>query len=178
MSLQTLKDQKGFTIVELLIVIVVIGILAAITIVAFNGIQNRGKATSAQSLASGIAKKVEVYNTDPDTTGYPSTLADLTGAATTAPYYVASDSVVPATSFAASNNDVAKRVVFQVCGHNGAATAAGSAANVIAGTKTGARVGHWSGSGTGVTYINVGTIAHTGTPSTSNPFIACYNSNS
>jgi prepilin-type N-terminal cleavage/methylation domain-containing protein len=35
--------QKGFTIVELLIVIVVIGILAAITIVAYNGVQARAK---------------------------------------------------------------------------------------------------------------------------------------
>jgi prepilin-type N-terminal cleavage/methylation domain-containing protein len=33
--------QKGFTIVELLIVIVIIAILAAITIVAYNGIQGR-----------------------------------------------------------------------------------------------------------------------------------------
>ncbi|MFZ2836491.1 MAG: prepilin-type N-terminal cleavage/methylation domain-containing protein [Candidatus Saccharimonadales bacterium] len=32
------KQQSGFTIVELLIVIVIIGILAAITIVAYNGI--------------------------------------------------------------------------------------------------------------------------------------------
>lgn len=36
-----MKRQTGFTIVELLIVIVVIAILAAITIVAYNGIQNR-----------------------------------------------------------------------------------------------------------------------------------------
>jgi prepilin-type N-terminal cleavage/methylation domain-containing protein len=35
--------QKGFTIVELLIVIVVIGILAAITVVAFNGVQQRAE---------------------------------------------------------------------------------------------------------------------------------------
>ncbi len=35
--------HKGFTIVELLIVIVIIGILAAITIVAFNGAQQRGR---------------------------------------------------------------------------------------------------------------------------------------
>ena len=62
MSLQTLKNQKGFTIVELLIVIVVIGILAAITIVAFNGVQNRGKASSAQSAASSLDKKAEAYN--------------------------------------------------------------------------------------------------------------------
>jgi prepilin-type N-terminal cleavage/methylation domain-containing protein len=59
MSLQTLKNQKGFTIVELLIVIVVIGILAAITIVAFNGIQDRGKTSSGQALASSVAKKIE-----------------------------------------------------------------------------------------------------------------------
>ena len=63
MSLQTLKDQKGFTIVELLIVIVVIGILAAITIVAYNGIQNRAKSTAGQNLASQVAKKAESWNT-------------------------------------------------------------------------------------------------------------------
>ena len=37
------KTKSGFTIVELLIVIVVIGILAAITIVAYNGIQSRAR---------------------------------------------------------------------------------------------------------------------------------------
>ena len=41
--------QTGFTIVELLIVIVVIGVLAAITIVAFNGIQNRANDSTVQS---------------------------------------------------------------------------------------------------------------------------------
>lgn len=55
--------QRGFTIVELLIVIVVIAILAAISIVAYNGIQNRGKASSAQSLASQVSKKAEAWNT-------------------------------------------------------------------------------------------------------------------
>lgn len=53
---------RGFTIVELLIVIVVIAILAAITIVAYNGIQNRAKTSSAQSAAVNLDKKVETYN--------------------------------------------------------------------------------------------------------------------
>lgn len=54
-------NQKGFTIVELLIVIVVIAILAAISIVAYTGIQQRARNSQAQSLASQVAKKAEVY---------------------------------------------------------------------------------------------------------------------
>ena len=45
-----MKSKSGFTIVELLIVIVVIAILAAITIVAYNGIQQR--ANNAQRIAA------------------------------------------------------------------------------------------------------------------------------
>ncbi|MDB5165339.1 MAG: Fimbrial protein, partial [Candidatus Saccharibacteria bacterium] len=46
--------QRGFTIVELLIVIVVIGILAAITIVAYNGIQNRARVSSVNSALTQV----------------------------------------------------------------------------------------------------------------------------
>lgn len=52
------KQQTGFTIVELLIVIVVIGILAAITIVAYNGIQSRAKAASRDSDIALINKAI------------------------------------------------------------------------------------------------------------------------
>lgn len=53
------SKQTGFTIVELLIVIVVIGILAAITIVAYNGVQNRARDTVAASDLSSNAKKMQ-----------------------------------------------------------------------------------------------------------------------
>ncbi|MBC7943600.1 prepilin-type N-terminal cleavage/methylation domain-containing protein [Candidatus Saccharibacteria bacterium] len=53
--------QTGFTIVELLIVIVVIGILAAITIVAYNGIQNRSRDVRTQSDIKNTYTVVEKY---------------------------------------------------------------------------------------------------------------------
>jgi prepilin-type N-terminal cleavage/methylation domain-containing protein len=56
--------QRGFTIVELLIVIVVIGILAAITIVAYNGVQNRAYDTSVQSDLNAMAKKISTESAD------------------------------------------------------------------------------------------------------------------
>ena len=59
---QTQTKSRGFTIVELLIVIVVIAILAAITIVAYNGIQNRARTSASQSAANTVIKKAEAAN--------------------------------------------------------------------------------------------------------------------
>ncbi len=53
--------RRGFTIVELLIVVVVIAILAAITIVAYNGIQNRAKESAAQAAAKQAFTKIQAY---------------------------------------------------------------------------------------------------------------------
>ncbi len=55
------RKQKGFTIVELLIVIVVIAILATITTVAFNGIQMRAKNTQRISVAGEYVKIMKLY---------------------------------------------------------------------------------------------------------------------
>lgn len=51
--------QSGFTIVELLIVVVVIAILAAITIVSFNGIQNRAHDTAVRADLSDNGKSLQ-----------------------------------------------------------------------------------------------------------------------
>lgn len=58
----TKTTKKGFTIIELLIVIVVIGILAAIVTVTYQGVQNRANTTSAAQNAREVAKKAEAYN--------------------------------------------------------------------------------------------------------------------
>lgn len=54
----TRKYSNGFTIVELLIVIVVIGILAAITVVAYNGIQQRANNAKIASDLAQIQKAI------------------------------------------------------------------------------------------------------------------------
>lgn len=55
--------NRGFTIVELLIVIVVIAILAAVTIVAYNGIQSRAKDSQRLADIAAITKALELYKT-------------------------------------------------------------------------------------------------------------------
>ena len=56
--------HSGFTIVELLIVIVVIGILAAITIVAYNGIQTRARNLRMVTAATQTYKAISQYVVD------------------------------------------------------------------------------------------------------------------
>lgn len=60
-STATSRTSVGFTIVELLIVIVVIGILAAIVIVAFNGVQTRASNSAKFSELKSFAKLFELY---------------------------------------------------------------------------------------------------------------------
>ncbi len=50
--------QRGFTIVELLIVIVIIGVLAAVVIIAYNGIQNRAQVAKIQTDEKTLVKAI------------------------------------------------------------------------------------------------------------------------
>jgi general secretion pathway protein G len=55
------RKTSGFTIVELLIVIVVIGILATIVIVTFTGVQQRARNAKRQTDINAIASHISVY---------------------------------------------------------------------------------------------------------------------
>ena len=55
------RNKQGFTIVELLIVIVVIGILATIVIVAYNGTQSKARDTKRTQDVKSIQKIIEMY---------------------------------------------------------------------------------------------------------------------
>lgn len=71
------KHTAGFTIVELLIVIVVIGILAAITIVSFNGVSSKARASAVISDLDNVAKKLKIDQAT--NSAFPATIAQADG---------------------------------------------------------------------------------------------------
>lgn len=69
--MNTRNARPAFTIVELLIVIVVIAILAAITLVAYNGMSNRATDTRRASDLASIKKMLLLYNSTNTTPASP-----------------------------------------------------------------------------------------------------------
>lgn len=58
-----MQKQQGFTLIELMIVVAIIGILAAIAIPQYQDYTARAKMSEAMSLASGLKTKVaEIYS--------------------------------------------------------------------------------------------------------------------
>ena len=92
------NTKTGFTIVELLIVIVVIAILATITIIAFNGIQERARVSSVSSALNQATKKIAVYQVD-NPGQYPADLASVgvTNSGNVSYQYSVNNSTNPAT---------------------------------------------------------------------------------
>jgi type II secretion system protein G len=64
-----LADRRGFTIVELLIVIVVLGILVGLPVAAYSGVQQRGRDTVRVNDMRAIIKALEMYKVQ--TGSYP-----------------------------------------------------------------------------------------------------------
>lgn len=77
LKLNKMKNQKGFTLIELMIVIAIIGILAAIAIPQFSAYRKRSYDSAAQSDLKNATTAQEAYYVD--NSNYCATVATLTG---------------------------------------------------------------------------------------------------
>ena len=114
MTTKNIKNQ-GFTLVELLIVIVIIAILTVVSLVAYNGLQNQAKTSAAKSAADAVAKKAELYNTAESK--YPANLTELTNTAKSGePYYLDTKTVNAGSLTAGTAPKEANTIEYTLCG--------------------------------------------------------------
>ena len=87
--------NRGFTIVELLVVIVVIGILAAITMVSYSGVTSKANAASNKANAASIMQAADAYFAENGS--YP-TSANLSAGAVKVPSSITVIDTVPTSA--------------------------------------------------------------------------------
>ena len=104
--------QKGFTLIELMIVVAIIGILAAIAIPAYQDYTVKAKVSEGMSLATPIMTAVGIACSD-GSLGVSSTLATL-GVASAAGRYVGSLALPAATATSATVRVIFNAAITQI----------------------------------------------------------------
>lgn len=144
MNINLNTKERGFTIVELLVVIVIIGILATITIVSYNGVQNKARTASALTSAQEVQNKADLYAADIGNGIYPTNgtafeaIATAEAASLTPAIKLLLGTVVPSATAPTA-------LIYQQC------------------TSSGARVGYWDSTTKAIVYLYAGNATSTTT---------------
>lgn len=94
-----MRKNKAFTLIEILIVVILLGILAAVVVPQFSDVSSQAQDNANATVEKAIRSQLELYRADPNmgNGGYPDALADLVTAglideAPTNATYTATDS--------------------------------------------------------------------------------------
>ncbi len=166
MTLKKNNNERGFTIVELLIVIIVIGILATLVLIAYGNVQGQARDTKRQSNAQSVATAAENFRTASSAGTYPdmSSGANFQAMINNTALYT---NGVAATTVDASVTASGATSLLSVIATKGPATNTNNNANLMVyycpaaatnTTATGMQIYYWNESAnTGTKYVQTGT---------------------
>ena len=138
--------KKGFTIVEMLVVITVLVVIVTISAVSYTAIQSRSKSAAAVSLANSVAKKAEAWKSAvgyfPTFTQLSTNKVNIADSTPTAPAEGRLDDTSIVTNSATTNPTNEKRVGYKSC-------------------TIGAQVEYYDASAKAIRYLGVGGASST-----------------
>jgi len=98
--MQHIRNKRGFTLVEIILVIIIIGILAAIIVPKFAGQSDKAKIATTKANLSSLRSAVRMWQSDNDGDA-PTALSDLV------PDYIRAmpeEAITPSTDVSAAND--------------------------------------------------------------------------